>query len=454
MSGLSVAHRAALAALLERCPDAMLTRVAVAVAALPGGRAADLRLMLADETRDRARRAFVLGPLLPMFRARADGVEALIFPPSVLPRLWKAASAREPRLLPRLDDEDSPDAVAVADRIRQAAAAVVRDRAALIWPPEGDLAARETALVELAACLDLAHIARRGLPSLQAWLKRPDGDQVAEFRLLLKDCADIHPDGARRLLEMVFAHLDDAVLILRVVTLTSSAAGREAFLSVSELAGFVDRLIAGVDLRAVRVKSFKPGVDLAKVGPVIDDLTWCANVLAELDVTLTLEAEGPWGAAVRDARVGIAAQLTGLLRSTEKAVDRALPMTRVQIAGRMTRMVPRMTAPAHGEAVEAARGLLKLAGAVRGPASTFGCEATRRTLVETLTVYLADYADEALRMVNDGEAGDETHALRLIALAAHCLDLIGARDPARTVRRRAAVAGGLDAEPGASSQAA
>lgn len=453
MSGLSVAHRAALAALLERCPDAMLTRVAAAVAALPGGRAADLRLMLADETRDRARRAFVLGPLVPMFRARADGVEALTFPPPVLPRLWKAASAREPHLLSRLDD-DGPDALAVADRICQAAAATARDRPALIWPPEGDLAARETALAELAACLDLVHLGRRGLPSLQVWLKRPDADQVAELRLLLKDCAVVHPDGGRRLLEVLFAHLDDAVLILRVITLTSGAAGRETFLGMSELAGFVDRLIAGVDLRAARVKSFKPGVDLAKVGPVIDDLTWCANVLAELDVTLVLDPEGPWGAAVHNARVGIAAQLTGLLRSTEKAVDRALPMTRVQIAGRMTRMVPRMTAPAHGEAVEAARGLLKLAGAVRGPASTFGCEATRRALVETLTVYLTDYADEALRMVNEGEAGDETHALRLIALAAHCLDLIEARDAARTVRRRAAVAGGLDAEPGASSQAA
>jgi hypothetical protein len=114
MSGLTVAHKVALAALLERCPDAMLKTVAAAVAPLPGGRAAELRMMLTDEQRDRARRQFVMAPLTPMFRARPDGVEALTFPPAVLARLWKAASAREPELLTRLDGDEP--SVMVADR--------------------------------------------------------------------------------------------------------------------------------------------------------------------------------------------------------------------------------------------------------------------------------------------------------------------------------------------------
>ena len=40
-----------------------------------------------------------------MFRARPDGVAAIRFPAAVLPRLWKAASAREPELLVNLDDD-------------------------------------------------------------------------------------------------------------------------------------------------------------------------------------------------------------------------------------------------------------------------------------------------------------------------------------------------------------
>jgi hypothetical protein len=249
MAGLSVAHRVALTALLARCPEAALMAVSAAVASMEGGRAAELRMLIGDESRDRLRRAKVLAPLAPMFRQRADGIAAMTFPPHVLPRLWRAASEREPELLMHLDPEE-PSAVAVADRFCQTAASVVRDHPDLVWPPAGDEAARQKGLADLVACLDLAHLARRGLPSLEIWLKRPDGDQIAELRLLLKDCAGVHVDGAQRVLEMLFAHLDDAVLILRIVTQTSLAAGREGFLSESELAGFVDRLIAGVDVRA------------------------------------------------------------------------------------------------------------------------------------------------------------------------------------------------------------
>lgn len=440
MSGLSTAHRVALAALIEQSPDATLVKLSAAAVALPGARALELGAMLADEVQDRKRRRLVMAPLLPMFRQRADGIEAMTFPPAVLPRLWKAGSAREPALLPRLDEE-GPDAVAVSDRICLAAAAAVRDRPETIWPADLEPERRERGLVDLAACLDLAHLARRGLPSIEVWLKRPDGDQVAELRLLIKDCAGIHLDGAQRVLEMLFSHLDDAVLILRIITQSSCSSGREGFLSASELSGFVERLIAGVDTRVARIGAFRPGSDLANVDPVIEDLTWCANVLSELDVTLTLNPLSVWGKSVRDARVSLSGQLSAFLRAADRAVDKALPLERVPIAGRMTRKSPQLTAPVQGETVQAVRHLLKLVGAVRGPASIFGAESDRKTLVESLTDRLTDYADQALLAVNDGEAKDEVNALRLVELAARCLDLIDARDAARTVRRRAAVAG-------------
>lgn len=440
MSGLSVAHRVALAALIERASDATLVKLSSAAVALPGARALELGAMLADEVLDRDRRRLVMAPLLPMFRPRADGIEAMTFPPAVLPRLWKAGSTREPALLLRLDKEGA-DAVAVCDRICLASAAAVRDRPELIWPADLEPERRQRGLADLAACLDLAHLARRGLPSIEIWLKRPDGDQIAELRLLIKDCASVHEDGAQRVLEMLFSHLDDAVLILRIITQSSCASGREGFLSASELAGFVERLIAGVDARVTRIGAFRPGADLANVDLVIEDLTWCANVLNELDVTLTLNPLSVWGKSVRDARVSIAGQLSAFLRAADRAVDKALPLERVRIAGRMTMKSPQLSAPVQGEAVQAVRHLLKLVGAVRGPASIFGAESDRKNLVESLTDRLSDYADKALLAVNDGEAEDEVNALRLVELAARCLDLIDARDAARTVRRRAAVAG-------------
>lgn len=453
MAGLTVAHRLAMTALIEQAPDAMLGTLSTAIGGLKGERVDELKALLADTSLDRARRRTVLAPLIPMFRPRADRVEGVTFPAHVLNRLWKLAAAREPHLLPRLDKK-GPDQTAVADRICLAASAAVRDRPNEVWPPAGDLEARERGLAELAACLDLAHIARRGLPSIEIWLKRPDGDQIAELRLLLKDCAAIRADGAQRVLEILFAHLDDAMLILRIVTQTSGSSGREGFLSASELAGFVERLIVGVDARVARIAAFKPGDDNAGVDPVIEDLIWCSNVLNELDMTLTLNPLSVWGKSVRDGRATISAQLSAFLRAADRSVEKALPLERVQIAGRMTRKAPLLSAPVTGETVQAARHLLKLVGAVRGPASIFGAESDRKKLVESLTGRLADYADQALSMINDGEAEDETNALRLVELAARCLDLIDAKNAAKTVRRRAAVAGAPKGDAKPSSRAA
>lgn len=453
MSGLTTAHRVALAALIGRCPEAVLKSVSAAVAALPGGRAAELRLMLAEEMRDRARRAFVLAPVARMFQPRRDGIGSMTFPPPVLPRLWRAAIEREPDLLPRLD-KDGPDAVAVANRYCLAAAAAVRDRPALVWPEDLAPERRTQGLADLASSLDISHLARRGLPSIEVWLKRPDGDQLAELRLLVKDCSEIHADGATRLLEMLFAQLDDAVLVLRIITRTSGVAGRKGFLSASELADFVDRLLAGVDERAARLAAYRPDGTPGGVDAVIADLDWCASVLAELDVTLTLDPDSEWGRRVRDNRVKVAAWLSGLLRTADKAVDKALPLARVQTTGRMSRMAPMLEAPARGEAADAALALLRLVGATRGAAAIFGSEAARKALVDGLTDRLSDYADQVLAMINDGETADEGHALKLISVAARYLELIEAKDAARTVRRRAAVAGGHEGSAGASSRAA
>jgi hypothetical protein len=453
MSGLTAAHRIALAALIGRCPETVLTSVSGAVAALPGGRAAELRLMLAEEMRDRARRAVVLAPIIRMFQPRPDGIASMTFPAGVLPRLWRAAVEREPDLLPRLDG-DGPDVIAVANRYCLAAAAAVRDRPALVWPEEMAPGLREKGLHDLARCLDIAHLARRGLPSIEVWLKRPDGDQLAELRLLVKDCSEIHADGASRLLEMMFSQLEDAVLVLRIITRTSGVAGRKGFLSASELADFVDRLLAGVDERSARLAAYRPGATVGGVDAVIADLDWCAGVLAELDVTLTLDPDSDWGRRVRDSRVKVSGWLSGLLRTADKAVDKALPLTRIQTSGRMTRMAPMLDAAARGEAADAALALLRLVGATRGAAAVFGSEAARKALVDVLTERLSDYAEQVLAMVNDGEAADEAHALKLISVAARYLELIDARDAARTVRRRAAVAGGVSATGGASSRAA
>ncbi|RZJ83319.1 MAG: hypothetical protein EON88_28890, partial [Brevundimonas sp.] len=154
MSELTVAKRLALAAVVEACPDRMLAPLGAAAASLSGAGAAEFARLIAQEAQDRSRRAYAFGPLAPLFRPRTDGLPGLVFPRSVMPRLWKLASTREPSLLPQLEDDELR--AMVADRICVAAAAAVRDNADQVWPPTLAADGRTEALDELAGCCDLA----------------------------------------------------------------------------------------------------------------------------------------------------------------------------------------------------------------------------------------------------------------------------------------------------------
>lgn len=447
MAELSVAQRAVLAQMLERVPDRVLKTLSGAVAQMPGERAASLSIMLAEETIDRRRRAIAFAPLLPLFQVRTDGVEALAFPPAVLPRLWKAASGKEAELLAALDDyrpiEDNPRMRAVADRLCVAAAAAVRDQPEIVWPSAGaEPAAREKGLEELARCFDLAAMGRRGLLILPDLILRPTGDQLAELRLLIRDSAEMSADGGPRMLEILFAHLADASLILRLVVQASKASAKEGLLSESEMACFVNRLIAEVERRVTRIASHAAGAK-ADPGPGLKaDIAWCAETLGELDLTLQLDPEGAWGRQAREARERINRSLSSTLRGLDRTLDRLMPSHAVKTAGRMTKQAPDLEAEAPPlEAVQAAILQLTLLGALRTAAQVFGCETLRHQLVQSVIERITGYVDQVIEAVNAGDAPDQRKSLALIETLAKCLLLIEATEAARTIRRRAGAAG-------------
>ncbi len=447
MSGLTNAQREGLRSLMVGLNDVRLGKVATAVGAMPGQTAEALAVVIGVELRERKRKRRVLGPLMPMFRPRLDGVQALTFPPVVLERLWAVARASEPELLTRLDGGEA-EAALVAERLGMAAANAARDQADDLWP-----SAYVEALENLTLCLDLLPVARRAVNGLEAWLKRPDEEQLAALRLVLRDAEAVSPEGPRALIDILFAHMDDAVLVLRLLPHVSGAAASASLMSGSEFGIFVDRLMAAMQARAGRINAFRPGRDMTGLDAIMTDLDWSAAVLSEVDVVLDPEPYSEWGQVMRKTRQSVGGTLSNLIAASGNAVEAGLPMTRTPLAGRMTRRTPRLdveTTPGP----DAAGPLLKFVAGLRRTAPVFGCEAERQRLVEALTVRLSDYADEALTLVNAGEVEDRPRALKQIKRAATWLALIEAKDVARSVRRRVAVADGVAPADKASSDAA
>lgn len=444
MPALSAAHRAALEAVVQASPDAALTQLGAAVPALGGAKAEELSLMVTAEVRDRARRDIAFGPLLPLFRPRTDDAPALTFPRPVLVRVWREAKKGEEAFLGLLDGAVTTDGewTLAADRLCARAAAVLRDRPGDVWPDYKKPEEGQPPVTpkELAGCFDLVPLARTATPRLPVWLERPDDNQLAGLRLLIQDCLELSPEGGRRMVDILFAHVADAERMLRIVTRTSRLADTEVILSHSDMGVFVERLLASVQTRVWRIAAARPEPDDAVMARVVEDVTWCAGVLAEMDMSLQVRPDSPWGKTARMARIQVAGQLSGLMKSASAAVHAALPMKRQALAGRMTRMGPWLEAPAQGEPIEAAAALLGAVAALRSAATIFGCEADRMALKTELTDYLSTWANEALDSVADGDVADPDPALRLVGVAARFLTLIEALEAARAVRRRAAAA--------------
>lgn len=448
MAGLSIAHRAALVQIIDTVPDRTLRHLSQAVSSITGERARELATMLREEERDRARRTRGFNALAPLFRPRADGVSGLTFPSVLLPRLWKIVAVGEADVLgyldPRTDYADDDHRVStVCARLFAAAAAAVRDQPKVVWPvsmddPAGNPLSREPRLQVLAHVCDFGGLAHRALPSLKAWIGRPDADQIAELRLLLRDAASISDDGAQTLLEILFAHLSEAPLMLRLVMHASLAAPRDSFLSGSELAIFVDRLIEAAEVRAARVDAYRAG---DPVEPLRADLDWIAQFLNETSNTMQIAGGSAWGKRVRRIRLGVSRTLGGLLGRVDQALDRALPMVRATAAGRIRREIPNLDRPIDLDLTEKAQVALDLVRVTRGLTGPFGCDGQRLGLMTDLTARLVAYADLALEEVHAGDAGDGLLAGQRVMMAAEFLERLERDAEGRAVRRRVAAAG-------------
>lgn len=444
-SRLSPDHRVALESLLTATPDAVLGAIGEMSRALPGARAADLEHLVEAEALNRARRARAFGPLGALFVERNDGVEALTFPSQVLSRLWAEALAREPDLAPALD-ADGPRADIVADRLCARAAAAARDAAERIWPDDG-AADRPARLEALAVAFDLSALARRLGRSLPAWSGRPTEAQAVELRAALREAGDIHPDGPERLLDILFAQVGDAWLILKVVVEASPVGGGEALLRQSDLAVFVERLLAELERRLDRVGLASPTVALDQAA-FQADLTWCASVLGEFDAALDLHPKSPWGARVREARSRAGARLTRTMRALDKTLSKAFPLRRVAVVGMISRDTPRLDLDLEAPEVVAAEAGARHVAALRGPAALLGCEAERVRVVQAAVDRLFNQGDQAIDAVNDGDLeidagpGDPrqraAHARAVVSRMADLLETLDAADAARTLRRRIA----------------
>jgi len=431
-------------ALIEQAPDAVIQNLSMALSADSRHDETLTRVhqMVQTEAVDRRARNLVFFPIAPLC-AIPGPFSGLSFPPRALALLWKALKEEAPEQLAAAKALSArwggPDcSPALFDALCGVAAEGIR-RGERTFGAAAAAADQGGGRGALAACLDIAPVARRALDQMPEWLGRMTSEKAAKLRLAYRDAVGIADDAGPRFFEMLAAHLAEPWLILRVISGVMDRPN-ETYVSGSELAGFGERVLADIERRLGEVTAFKSAAGRPAAHAAAQAVHAATTEISELEQSFALAPEGTWGGRLARQKKTLAATIEAHLKATDAAVAQALPLQTVRIGPRTQRGVPRLSQDPETPLVDKAASLLTFMSEVRSSAATGGFASARAKALEVLENRLDTYVEEVLEEIRADDGVDHDRAKAFLEIAAQFCGLARDEKSAQIVRRRAAAA--------------
>lgn len=452
MGQLTEIQLAGVRALLSAAPDSAV-RSLEATLASGSERHETMRMiqaMVAAESVDRRARGAVFGPIAPLCGSARANLGGIVFPMRALSEVWaglKTAGGRNVQLVLAAAQARHPEPPPreVYDQLCADAAAGLRARSNPGF--EAAAAALEQSMPggaeRFAAYLDVTPVARTALDRMPEWLGRLNEARSAAARLAFKDATAVAEDAGPRLLEILYAHLEEPWAILRLVSAVMHRPG-DKYVANSELAGFGERLLDDIDRRLEGVAALDSDGG-RKAGLEAGAAVRAASMeIQEFDECVELSPTGPWGARLLRQKKALVQTVEGRLKAAEAEVAAALPLQSAGGRRRGVRGQPRLTADPDMRHVERARAFLTLLQEVRPSAERLGFGALWTKTSEQVRGRLDTYIEDLLEKLRANEqdtTGEDPERVRVyLDLAAEFLGLVTDDRAAQIVRRRMAAA--------------
>src|SRR5579864_9438965 len=330
--------------LIEQAPDAAVHNLALALSAGQGHdeRLVRVQRLVEAEAADRRARNWALQPLAPLCAA-AGPMTALSFPSRTLSLTWsalKSAHGADVAAAKQMLDEGRVDPRPLDALCARAAEGLRAGGGA--FEPAAVSADAGSGREALAACLDIAPLTRQALAQLPEWLGRIDDEKAAQLRLTYRDVVAVADDAGPRFFEMLAAHLAEPWLILRVISGMMDHPA-EAYLSASELAAFVVRVMDDIGRRLEQASQFRAGAGRQAARDAAQVVNVIALEITECEQSIQLAHDGPWGRRVAGQKRQLAAMVEQHLKATDEAVAHALPMQSVRRGAKALHAIPKLT---------------------------------------------------------------------------------------------------------------
>jgi hypothetical protein len=429
--------------LVRTLPQTSLRSLEMALGLTSDAKMVEVREPITAEIEFRHVREAVFAPYMPLFRSRDDGLASVIFAPWIVNALWSALEKSEPDLHAQaqfvfrsLRMED-PTPVAFF-RLVTTAAHICNATPEVILPPHASDTDR-AAVAEFGRYLDLHRLARQVLARLNDFMGRIDADKAAALRVLFNDASDLDIKGGTRLLEIIFANLDDGSQIIKFVAIVSDRPN-DRFLAMSELADFGTRILDRIEADLAGLKSFMGGKGQAcdDPGAAGDRVSQCLSQLQAFGHYVELAREGPWGKRVTEAQRVIADLVGHQLKSAEKTLEGVMPMRVERVYGRVKKEVPDYARVPSDEVLAKARGALLFIRKVRHIAMAGGFASLHTKTFEACELTLDAYFTELLALANGDEPFDAEPLLGGFERIADLMEALCGEEKGQLARRRVA----------------
>lgn len=443
MSLIAEKRKNMLKGLVRTLPPASLRSLEMALGLTNDARMAEVRELITTEIEFRHVREAVFAPYMPLFRSRDDGLAGVSFAPWIVNALWSALEKSEPDLYAQaqfafrsLRTEDPTPVVFF--RLVTAATHICHTAPEVILPPHASAADR-AAVAEFGRYLDLHRLARQVLARLNDFMGRIDADKAAALRVIFNDASDLDIKGGTRLLEIIFANLDDGSQIIKFVAIVSDRPN-DRFLAVSELADFGTRILDRIEAGLTELKGLMGGKgqmcdDLDAAG---DRVAQCLSQLQAFGHYVELAREGPWGKRVSEAQQTISSLVEHQFKTVEKTLEGVMPMRVERVYGRVKKEVPDYALVPSEAVLARAGGALLFIRKMRPIAMSGGFATLHTRTAEACELTLDAYFSELLALANGEEPFDAEQLLGGFERIADLMEALCGEEKGQLARRRVA----------------
>ena len=448
MASLSESRLGTVRSLIRSAPD---TAIRDLEAALSSGAQSheNMRLvqqMVVAEAIDRRSRGAVFAPLVRLCPARGGSAYGPSFPLAVLVQLWNGLKEEAPReiavIVAAISDPDfGAPSPAKLDALCVRAAAGLRARSNPGYLAAAEALERVEGLSVDLFCgyLDLAPLARSALERLPEWVGRLNEERAAAARLAFRDAAEVAEDAGPRLMEILYAHLSEPWLVLRLISAVMHRPA-DRYLATSEMASFGERLMNDLDARLAAITTFDAEQGSGAGSAVGAAVRTSAIEVQEFEESIELSPQGPWGSRLIRLRRALALAIEGRLKMVESEVGAALPVQR-PARSRSTRGHPQLGEDPDPRLVTRARAYLMLMNQSKAAADRLGFGALWNKVAEGVHGRLDTYVEDLLeKLRNVEECEDPDRVRHYLDIAAEFLGLVSDDKTAQIVRRRVAAA--------------